>query len=897
MLKQVYAFILVFFFVIFLLNDIIILGDFMKKVLLIDGNNILFRSYYATAYSGNIMKNSKGFPTNALYGLINMLNKIIKEENPEYVMIAFDKGKTFRHEKYADYKGGRGETPDELKMQFPVAKQLVTAMGFKYFEIDNYEADDIIGTFAKKATLDSDYSATIISSDKDLLQLINDDVEVKLLKTNDYIRMTKQEFINTYGIEPPRMVDLKALMGDSSDNIPGVAGVGEKTALKLLQEYGTLGNLYNNLDSVKGKLKEKLEASQEAAFMSYDLATIYKDVPIDTDFSKIKYTGIDALKYIEILNELEFYSLIKKMDIPEENIRENIVDIDYVIVNDMDNINIKDDFAIYLETFGYDYHNDEPLGLALYNHDCSYYIPFSVLQANPTILNSSYEKSTYDLKKLIYVLSRYGLKIANVSFDMMIAAYILNYNIKDDITYYMNNNDYQIDLYDQEFKVGSKLIKPDLEVIAKNACLKAKFIYEKKSDLIKELEQDNSYNLFSQLEMPLVEVLADMEITGIKVNRSYLDTMGVELKKKIEDISQSIYRMSGTEFNIASPKQLGDVLFIQMGLPYPKKVKDNNYSTGKEILDKIMDVHPIIPLIEEYRVLTKLYNNYIVGLTDQIAADGRIHTYFNQTLTRTGRLSSSNPNLQNIPIRNEDGKLIRKAFVPDADSLLLSSDYSQIELRVFAHMSNATNMIEAFKNNFDIHAKTASDIFGLPIDQIDSNMRRHAKAVNFGILYGISSFGLSEDLNIDVTSAKKFIDNYLTTFPNIKLYMDEVVANAHRDGYVKTIMNRKRIIDELNNKNYMIRQSGERMAKNTPIQGSAADILKKAMIEIYQEFNRRHLKSKMLIQVHDELVFNIVKEEEAEAEKIIVDIMENTYKLNVPLIVDVNKGNDWYEAK
>ena len=873
----------------------------MKKVLLIDGNNILFRSYYATAYTGNIMKNSKGFPTNALYGLINMLNKIINEENPEYVMIAFDKGKTFRHEKYADYKGGRGETPDELKMQFPVAKELVEAMGFKYFEIDNYEADDIIGTFAKAATLDKEYTATIISSDKDLLQLINDEVEVKLLKTNDFIRMTKDEFIKTYGIEPPRMVDLKALMGDSSDNIPGVSGVGEKTALKLLQEYGTLGNLYNNIDSVSGKLKDKLIADKDKAFMSYDLATIYRDVPIDTDFSKIKYNGIDTLHYIDLLNELEFYSLIKKMDIKENNIRENVIDIDYKIVNSMDEVNIKDDFSIYVELFGYNYHKSDVLGVSIYNKDNCYYVPFDILLQNPTILNSSYNKSTYDLKKLIYVLARHNLTISNCSFDMMVASYILNQNIKDDITYLMNNNGYSIDFYDKEFGSEAKISLPSMEVIAKNACLKAKFIYEKKEEFLKKLEEENSINLFSKLEMPLVEVLADMEVTGIRVNREYLLQMGDELKKKIFDISQKIYEMSGCEFNISSPKQLGEVLFEKLGIHYPKRMKKegerNKYLTSKEILDKIRHLHPIVDLIEEYRVVTKLYNTYIVGLIDEIDSDGRIHTCFNQTLTRTGRLSSSNPNLQNIPVRTEEGKIIRKAFIPEEDSILLSSDYSQIELRVFAHMSNATNMIEAFKRGFDIHAKTASDIFGVPIDKVDSNMRRQAKAVNFGILYGISSFGLSEDLNIDIVSAKSFIDNYLDTFPSIREFMEEIVSDAHRDGYVKTIMNRKRIIDELNNKNYMIRQSGERMAKNTPIQGSAADILKKAMIEIYQEFNKRHLKSKMLIQVHDELVFNVYKDEESEVEKIVKDIMENTYKLNVPLVVDINKGNDWYEAK
>ncbi len=874
----------------------------MKKVLLIDGNNILFRSYYATAYTGNIMKNSKGFPTNALYGLINMLNKIINEEKPEYVMIAFDKGKTFRHEKYADYKGGRSETPDELKIQFPIAKELVEAMGFKYFEIDNYEADDIIGTFAKAVTLDDEYEATIISSDKDLLQLINDEVEVKLLKTNDYIRMTHEEFVKTYGIEPIRMIDLKALMGDSSDNIPGVSGVGEKTALKLLQEYGTLGNLYNNIDSVSGKLKEKLQNDKDKAFMSYDLATIYRDVPIDTDFSKIKYNGIDTLKYIDLLNELEFYSLVKKMDIKETNIRENIIDIDYEIIKDMSEITLKDDFAIYVEIFGHNYHDAEVLGLAIYNQDVSCFIPFDVLLKNPTILNNSYNKYTYDLKKLIYVLARHNLKISKVNFDMMVASYVLNQTVKDDISYLMNNYGYKIDFYDTEFGSASKMVKPSVEVIAKNACMKAKFIYDQREEFLKKLEEENDMNLFSKLEMPLVEVLADMEITGIRVNRDYLVKIGEELKERANAISQKIYDMCNCgEFNIASPKQLGDVLFDQLKIPYPKRMKKegerNKYLTSKEILDKVRHLHPVIPLIEEYRMVTKLYNTYIIGLIDEIEEDGKIHTCFNQTLTRTGRLSSSNPNLQNIPVRTEEGKIIRKAFIPEENSILLSSDYSQIELRVFAHMSNAKNMIEAFEHGFDIHAKTASDIFGIPIDQVDSNMRRQAKAVNFGILYGISSFGLSEDLNIDIISAKRFIDNYLDTFPTIREFMDKIVENAHRDGYVKTIMNRKRVIEELKNKNYMIRQSGERMAKNTPIQGSAADILKKAMIEIYQEFNKRHLKSKMLIQVHDELVFNVYRDEEEEVEQIVVDIMENTYKLNVPLKVDVNKGNDWYEAK
>jgi len=872
----------------------------MEKVILIDGNNILFRSYYATAYNGNVMKNSKGFPTNALYGLVNMMNKIISEENPTHIMVAFDKGKTFRHDKYETYKDGRSETPDELKLQFPKAKELVEAMGINYFEIDNYEADDIIGTFAKRCNDNPDFNAVIISSDKDLLQLITDEVEVKLLKQVGNIRMTHEEFLNTYGIEPPRMVDLKALMGDSSDNIPGVKGIGEKTAITLLKEYGTLDNLYENIDSVKGKVKEKLIADKDSAYMSYDLATIYTDVPIEVDFDKIKYKGYDSLKYIELLEEFEFYSLIKKLDIRKEDIRENVLveEDEVILVNDINDLKINGNYSIYLEMLGYNYHKSRPLGVSIYDGDKNYYVPFEVVIENPEIiLENNYEKYTYDLKKLIVMLRNNNLIINNCNYDLMIAGYLLNYNVKDDISYLLKNNGIDVLFYEEEFGSLAKLNCPEIDVVAKNACKKAKYIYETREDVLNDLEKEEAMYLFKSIEMPLVNVLADMELTGIKVDVSYLEKMGVELKEKIDSLSNEIYDLAGVEFNIMSPKQLGEVLFVTLGIPYPKKIKDNNFSTSKEILDKIIHLHPIVEKIEEYRTLAKLHNNYVVGLIDEVSNDGRIHTMFNQTLTRTGRLSSSNPNLQNIPIRLEYGKLVRKAFLPEENSIILSSDYSQIELRLFAHISNAENLIEAFINNQDIHTKTASDIFGVSVDMVDSNMRRQAKAVNFGILYGISSFGLSEDLNIDVVSAKKFIDEYLKSYPRINEYMKETIEDAHSKGYVKTIMNRKRTIEELNNKNYMIRSSGERMALNTPIQGSSADILKKAMVEIYSEFEKRNLKSKMLIQVHDELVFNVYKDEEEVVENIIKDIMENTYKLSVPLVVDINKGIDWYEAK
>lgn len=875
----------------------------MKKVVLIDGNNILFRSYYATAYSGAIMKNSKGFPTNALYGFIQMINKILNEEKPEYVMIAFDKGKTFRHEKYQDYKGGRSETPNELLEQFPVAKQLVEAMGMTYIEIDRYEADDIIGTFAKKIDENEEFTGTIISSDKDLLQLISNEVDVKLLKQVGFVRMDVKEFRKTYGVDPIRMIDLKALMGDASDNIPGVKGIGEKTAIALLKEYDNIDYLYEHIDSIKGKLKEKLELGKESAYMSKDLATIYRDVPIDTDFEQIKYRGIDALKYISILEELEFFSLIKKIEIPPELLpkREENFSVDVLRTRkEVEDLDLSEPYAFYLEILGNNYHKDKKLGVGIYNEKIQVYIPFEVLIQVPNFFDNEIPKMTYDLKKSLVSFSYHRMEMKNCNYDAMIAAYLLNKNLREDISYLANTFGYAIPFYDEVFgttKVNSRLKEPEMDIVAKLCIEKAKFIYETKEALEKELEKEDATMLFQKIEMPLTFVLADMEKTGIHVDKSFLEEMGQTLKNQIDTLEQEIYDLAGTSFNLNSPKQLGEILFVKLEIPYPKRVKDNNYSTSKDILDKVAPFYPIVSKILEYRMLTKLYTTYVLGLINEIHEDGKIHTIYMQTLTRTGRLSSVSPNLQNIPVREENGKLIRKAFLPSENAVLMSSDYSQIELRMFAHMSHAENLIRAFQEKRDIHTATAMEIFHVREDEVTKEMRRSAKAVNFGIIYGISSFGLSEDLGIDVGSAKRFIEDYLNTFPGIKEYMDEVIAKAHELGYTKTIMNRKRTIEELNNKNYMIRQQGERIALNTPIQGSSADILKKAMIELFEELKKRNLKSKMLLQVHDEIVLDVPKEEIEEVSLIVKDIMENTYKLDVPLEVDIETGINWYEAK
>lgn len=859
----------------------------MKKVILVDGNNLLFRSYFATAYTGNTMRNSKGFPTNGLYGLVNMLNKIIREEKPEYMLVAFDKGKTFRHEKYLDYKGGRNETPDDLKRQFSVAKKLVPLMGIKCFEIDNYEADDIIGTYSKMALIDPEFETTIVSSDKDLLQLINEETEVKLLKQKDYIRMNEETFIDTYGIKPIRMIDLKGLMGDASDNIPGVKGIGEKTALKLLQEYDSLENVYDNIDNIKGATKQKLIDGKESAFMSKDIATIYNEVPVTYSLEELKYDGPDVNGLREMYSDLEFYSFLK--DFKEEEKKEE--KLEYKIIENIDDLKLKEKVSAYLEISETNYHNADIYGMSLYDGENAYYVPFEVLKENKNILDGK-EIYTYDLKKMIVSLNKYDIDIKNCTFDAMIAGYILNYNVKDDIAYLANTFNYDITLFDN-FKKEKNM---STEALADLTVKKAKFIYDIKDEFINKMKEEEQLELFSNIEMKLSSVLASMEIEGVRVDTKVLDEMGENINKKLDELTSEIYNYAGEEFNIQSPKQLGEILFEKLEIPYPKK-KKTSYSTAREILDKIVDYHPIVEKIIEHRTLNKIYTTYIVGIKNCVKEDGKLHTIYTQTLTRTGRLSSIEPNLQNIPIRYKEGKEIRKAFIPEEDSVFLSSDYSQIELRMFAHMSGEQNLIDAFKHHLDIHTKTAMDIYHVSKDEVTKNMRRDAKAVNFGIIYGISSFGLAEDLGVDIKTAKKFLDNYLETFPGIKNYMDKVIKDAYETGYVKTIMNRKRKIDELYNTNHMIKVQGERMALNTPVQGSSADILKKAMIDIYNEFNRLNLKSKMILQVHDELIFNVKNDELEKVKEIVINFMENAYKLNVPLEVDVEIGKNWYDAK
>jgi DNA polymerase I len=842
----------------------------MKKLVLIDGNNLMFRSYFATAYTGNIMKNSKGFPTNALYGFVSMLNKIIAEENPTYLAVAFDIGKNFRKEKYAFYKEGRNATPDDLKIQMPVARKILDGMGIKYLELAPYEADDIIGTLVEMAAQDQDFDATIISSDKDLLQLINFETDMKLLKKDTFIRYNNENFKSEWGIDPIRIIDLKALMGDASDNIPGVKGIGEKTALKLLQEYESLEGVYNNIESIKGATKQKLIDDKDNAFMSKEIATIYKSVPLNISLDALAYTGPnDTLT--SIFEELEFYSLIKK--IPKKSI-----EISYEVVNDLNSIKLENPISLYMELDNENYHIANIIGIALTDANNTYYFD-SVESLNSLLENKTIY--TYDYKK---DLSKLNFKS---SFDLMIAAYLLNKVVKDDITSLMST--------DMVFSTSyNDLKKNDItkEELIKSIAVKSKYIYDfhdKYADLI---EKEDMHQLFYDIEMPLANVLSQMENMGMKCEKTTLDAMKIEFSEELSAITKEIYTLAGHEFNISSPKQLGEVLFTELNIADGKKNK-TGFKTDVAVLNKLVDRHPIVEKIIAYRNLSKIYSTYIEGLEQYIGSNGIIHPIFKQTLARTGRLSCVEPNLQNIPTKAELGKQIRKAFVPQND-LFLSADYSQIELRILAHIANCQELITAFNNDEDIHRHVAADIYGIKESDVTPIQRKTAKAVIFGIVYGISGFGLGANLHIPAREAQEFIEKYYTFYPGVKRYMEDIVDMAKKDGFVTTMFGRKRVLEELNNPNYMIRQTGERMALNTPIQGTSADIIKIAMNHINHQLSALNLKSKMVLQVHDELIFDVVESEREKVSQIVEKEMTSVVKLSVPLKVKITTGTDWY---
>ena len=848
----------------------------MKKIILIDGNNLMFRSYYATFYSGANMKNSKGLPTNALFSFVTMINKIIKEENPEYIAVAFDIGKNFRKKEFSFYKEGRQKTPDELKLQMPYARKILNAMGIKYLELEPYEADDIIGTLTKMILEDEDYDATIISSDKDLLQLINYETDVKLLKQSGFIRYNEKTFKEEFGIDPINIIDLKALMGDSSDNIPGVKGIGEKGALKLLREYKTIENLYDNIDKIKGSTHDKLVTYKDDAFMSKKIATIYQDVPLNINLNDLKYAGPNNDLLYEIYSELEFNSLLSSLN--KETHKEKL---NYIKVDENINVITDNTIALYIEIDNENYTMANILSAVIY--DGKFYYYFSKENLKYLNLNNK-NVITYDYKKDSYLLN------TNFSFeDFSLISYLNGINIKDDISVLSIKYGYEILSYNNLIKLY------ETDEYIQNELLKVKFMYDKINTIKEDLKNINQYEIYENIEKPLAKVLSNMEKEGIKVDKNVLNIQKEDIEYKLKEITNKIYDYAGEKFNISSPKQLSYILFEKMQLAKGKKNK-TSYKTDVNTLEKLINVHPIINLILDYRGLAKLNSTYIDGLKEYIQNDGKIHSIFKQTVARTGRLSSVHPNLQNIPVKDEEGKNIRKAFLPSND-LFLSLDYSQIELRILADIANSQTMIETFNNGEDIHAKVASDIHNKDIKDVSKEERSAAKSVIFGIVYGISGFGLGENLHISKNDADKFIKKYYELYPEVKTYMENEINFAKENGFIETKYGRKRYISERNDANFMVRKSGERMAINSPIQGTAADIIKMAMIKINDIFIKEGIQSKLVLQIHDELIFDVKNEELEKIINIVKYEMENIVKLKVPLKVSTDTGINWYDIK
>jgi len=872
----------------------------MKKLFLIDGSNIMYRAYYGTAYSGNLMQNSKGEYTNAVFGFVNMMNSVLNEEFT-HILVAFDKGsQTFRHKDFPDYKAGRKLMPEEFRSQLGNIRKSLDVLGVKQSELELIEADDIIGTYATKYYDEFD-EIEIISNDKDLLQLVNDKVSLRASKKGmqNYVSYTPEFLLESMGVRPNQITDLKGLMGDASDNLPGIPGVGEKTAVKLLAASETLEGVLAIKDTIKGKLGERIREHFEGAVLCKQIATIKTDVDLEFDLVDIEYKGTNEDEMVEFYQELELHSLIKKLNKTRVKPKSEFT---YTLVKDIYELEdiLLDDSFIVLESFNTYYHEATPLGFGITNKKGNFFVKFDLLHESLSFqmfLGDPYiKKNIFDVKRTKVILANQGYYLFGIEFDLLLAAYILNpSNTKEDFRVIVSNFDYDDVSYVEEvYQKGAKYSIPELDKYATYAAKKAFATSELKSGLIKQLKDNKQYKLFYDIELPLASVLADMEHTGIDVDIKMLQKTNVELKNKIDVLTDEIIELAGVEFNISSPKQLGEILFDKLQLPFAKKTK-TGYSTNVDILNKLVSHHPIVEKIMSYRTLTKLYSTYVVGLENAVLSDGKIHTIYRQAFTSTGRLSSVEPNLQNIPIRYEEGRLIRKVFTPTKGNKLLAADYSQIELRVLADMANELVLIEAFKNKEDIHTKTAQQIFDK--EEITSLERRQAKAVNFGIIYGQSSWGLSEEINISPKDADRFIKKYYETFPGIKVFMDTVIENAMNTGYAETLYNRRRYLPELKSSVYMQREGGKRNAMNAPIQGSAADIIKIAMIEIDKELKERKLKSKLLLQIHDELIFDVDKDEIEIMEKLVKEVMENCVDLKVPLLVDQAFGDNLYETK
>ncbi|MCI2879690.1 DNA polymerase I [Staphylococcus hominis] len=878
----------------------------MNKLVLIDGNSLSFRAFYALP----LLSNKAGIHTNAILGFAKLLEKIIREEQPTHFLVAFDAGKTtFRHSKYSEYKGGRQKTPPELSEQFPYIRQLLDAYHIKHYELENYEADDIIGTLSKEAD-QNDFETIIVTGDRDLTQLATQNVTIYYTKkgVTDVDHYTPEFIAEKYnGLKPIQIIDMKGLMGDSSDNIPGVAGVGEKTAIKLLNQFDSVEGVYENIDKVSGKkLKEKLELSHEDALMSKELATINRYSPIEVTLNDTKLNDIkDNHEKIELFKKLEFKQLLADIDneVSEFEQEQKQVSFDILPTFEYVDFNHLDEAVIHFEIDGSNYLKDDILKFGFYDKERYIVVDADNIKNYPELIkwleNENSKKVVYDAKKTFVIAHRLNITIQNIVFDAMLASYIIDPSRTIDDVYSVVTNYHQTYVKEDVsiYGKGKKRQVPNAEILNTHIASITKSIDAVKPLMEKELESHQQMNLLKDLELPLARILSKMEEIGIYTDVNDLQRMQQELQEKLELLVQRIHDAAGEEFNINSPKQLGVVLFETLKLPVIKKTK-TGYSTAVDVLEQLQNEHPIINDILEYRQLAKLQSTYVEGLQKVISNDKRIHTRFNQTLAQTGRLSSVDPNLQNIPIRLEEGRKIRKAFKPSSeDSVILSADYSQIELRVLAHITQDDSLKEAFIHGQDIHTATARKVFGVEAEEVTDLMRRQAKAVNFGIVYGISDYGLSQSLNITRKEAKIFIDDYLASFPGVKQYMSDIVKDAKANGYVETLLHRRRYIPDITSRNFNLRGFAERTAMNTPIQGSAADIIKLAMVEFDKQVQHTSYKAKLLLQVHDELIFEVPKSEVEEFSLFVEDIMEHALDLDVPLKVDSNYGPTWYDAK
>ncbi|GAB6167619.1 DNA polymerase I [Clostridium carnis] len=867
----------------------------MERLLILDSNSLLNRAFYAIPP----LTTKEGIHTNAVYGFANMLFKMKEELNPDYIVAAFDrKAPTFRHKEYEDYKAGRKKMPPELAEQFPLVKDMLKLLSITTYEIDGFEADDIIGSLAKYAEKNG-IEVFIVTGDKDALQLASTNINVVITKkgVTETAVYNEKGFIEEFKVTPTQFIDVKGLMGDKSDNIPGVPGVGEKTAYKLIQTYGSVEDVLRNIDSISGKkLKENLEAFSEQAIFSKRLATIMTEVPIDFDLKEIKsQENYDKENLKKMFFKLQMKSLIGKIK-DDENFEEEEIEVNEVkdikTFEELFN-NISNELYITYDVLNSSKYSELQIDkLNIMNDDKVYIIDFTSIcneEKNKAIEVLKYlmekdevTKVIHNGKALVTALNKLGISIKSFNFDTAIAAYLIDsskseYNLITLINEYLGE-----DIKEDSINIAGKVVR------------KLKDIYNILNDKLKE---DKMEELYYKIEHPLIFVLSSMETLGFNINSEKLDELAVKFKEEIIQTEKEIFALSEEEFNINSPKQLGKILFEKLDLPVIKKTK-TGYSTNAEVLEKLQDKHEIIPKITYYRQITKLNSTYVEGLKNVIDKDGYIHSNFNQTVTTTGRLSSTEPNLQNIPIKYEMGREIRKVFIPrEPGDILLSCDYSQIELRVLAHMSGDENMIDAFKHHSDIHTKTASEVFKVPVEEVTPLMRGRAKAVNFGIVYGISDFSLSQDLKITKKEASEYMEIYFDRYPKIKGYLDGAIKEAKELGYVLTILNRRRFIPEIKSSNRIVKALGDRLAMNAPIQGSAADIIKLAMVNVYNKLNERKLESKIILQVHDELILNIKEKELNEVSEIVKNEMENVLELAVPLEVDINLGKTWYEAK